>query len=361
MKKSDTFIKLLKRKPVYHALLAGAIVLYYLITALVYRSERSSAVKETDYFLFALTEAFLFGMITMAVSFLLIRVIRPAARYSLENAGKIIGIVIMAGVAGYFCELVFLVPLKLSIGFTVINKTLIFGIVHSISKLSFAVLVIVFITTVQKLHQSEQLKKEAEKDRIAAQLKLIRSQTHPHFLFNTLNNIYSFALHQQPETPELLLKLANLLGYMLYDSNVKTISLGKEIASMKDYIELEKIRFGNRLEISMDIRGQLDNKEIPPLLLLPIIENAFKFVTPVHDKSWVSLEVNAEGGQLYAKVMNSFLASLPNNDQGQMNKVKGIGLDSVIKQLDYFFGENGILQTKIVDDVFIAEIKITGL
>ena len=113
---------------------------------------------------------------------------------------------------------------------------------------------------------------QAEKEIVTAELQLLKAQVHPHFLFNTLNNIYSFSLTNSTKTPELILKLSSLLSYMLYDCKAEQVLLEKEIEVMKDYVDLERERYGNTIEISWNIDGDIEDKYIAPLLLLPFLE-----------------------------------------------------------------------------------------
>ena len=117
---------------------------------------------------------------------------------------------------------------------------------------------------------------QAQQEKITAELQLLKAQVHPHFLFNTLNNIYSFSLDNSPKTPDMILKLSSLLSYMLYDCKAEEVRLEKEIEIMKNYIDLEKERYGNKIEISWSVEGDIKDKFISPLLMLPFLENAFK-------------------------------------------------------------------------------------
>src|SRR5215218_9495209 len=116
---------------------------------------------------------------------------------------------------------------------------------------------------------------QAKQEQITTELQLLKAQVHPHFLFNTLNNIYSFSLENSPKTPGLILKLSSLLSYMLYDCKTEEVLLEKELDVMKNYIDLEKERYGNKIEISLNIEGDIKDQYIAPLLLLPFLENAF--------------------------------------------------------------------------------------
>jgi hypothetical protein len=137
---------------------------------------------------------------------------------------------------------------------------------------------------------------EAEKQRTVAELKLLKAQLHPHFLFNTLNNLYSHTLEFSPKSPEIVLKLSALLRFMIYESNTQRISLSREVELLKDYMSLEKMRYGDRLELSVNINGEIENYQIAPLLLLPFLENAFKHGTSKQiDQCWISLDLSLEG------------------------------------------------------------------
>jgi LytS/YehU family sensor histidine kinase len=114
------------------------------------------------------------------------------------------------------------------------------------------------------LKQNEFLQEKQEK--IVAELQLLKAQVHPHFLFNTLNNIYSSSLERSSKTPELILKLSSLLSYMLYDCKTDEVRLEKEIEIMKNYIDLEKERYGDKIEISVNIEGDIHDNYITPLL-----------------------------------------------------------------------------------------------
>ncbi|MGN6402479.1 MAG: sensor histidine kinase, partial [Flavisolibacter sp.] len=110
-----------------------------------------------------------------------------------------------------------------------------------------------------------------QRERTTAELQLLKAQIHPHFLFNTLNNIYSFSLDKSPKTPGLILKLSSLLSYMLYDCKTEEVRLEKEVEILKNYIGLERERYGNKIEISWSVEGEINDKFISPLLMLPFL------------------------------------------------------------------------------------------
>jgi two-component system, LytTR family, sensor histidine kinase AlgZ len=171
----------------------------------------------------------------------------------------------------------------------------------------------------------------AQQEKITAELQLLKAQVHPHFLFNTLNNIYSFSLDRSPKTPGLILKLSSLLSYMLYDCKTEEVRLEKELEVMKNYIDLEKERYGNKIEISCTTEGEINEKFIAPLLILPFLENAFKHGTSEQvEKSWLSVDISVKQGILRCKIDNS------KNEYVAYNQ-NGIGVNNVKKRLEFIY------------------------
>ena len=171
----------------------------------------------------------------------------------------------------------------------------------------------------------------AEREKTTAQLELLKAQLHPHFLFNTLNNIYSFALHHSEKTPQMVLKLSSLLSYVLYDCRADEVLLTKEMEVMKNYIGLEKERYGDKLEVSVNMEGDIEDKYIAPLLILPFLENAFKHgISEQLEKSWMSFDIVVKGSTLKCKVVNSKkrVGAVANRRRGhqQCEKTAGISL-----------------------------------
>ncbi len=193
---------------------------------------------------------------------------------------------------------------------------------------------------------------QAEKEKVTAELQLLKAQVHPHFLFNTLNNIYSSSLTNSPKTPQLILKLSSLLSYMLYDCKAEQVSLEKEIEVMKDYIDLERERYGNQIEISWNIEGDLENKYISPLLLLPFLENAFKHGTSEQlEKPWLSVDIIVKNNAVKCKVVNSKNEFVPVSKHG-------IGVENVKKRLAFLYPDNHELKINDEGDFFVVSLLI---
>jgi len=189
---------------------------------------------------------------------------------------------------------------------------------------------IIFIFS--KLHTNELQKREAEKQRMVAEVNLLKSQIQPHFLFNTLNNLYGLALSSSSNTADSILRLSKIMEYMLYNSEREQVPLGLEMQYIRDYIELEKLRYGNRLQVSMDIDDSLQDKFISPLLLFPFIENAFKHGSGKDEgDTWISISLQKEGEAIVYVVVNS----IPSGDKANATiNGRGYGLQNLQKRLN---------------------------
>jgi len=197
---------------------------------------------------------------------------------------------------------------------------------------------------------------QAQQEKITAELQLLKAQVHPHFLFNTLNNIYSFSLEGSPKTPELILKLSSLLSYMLYDCKAEEVRLEKEVEIMKDYIDLEKERYGNTIEISWNVEGDIRDNYISPLLMLPFLENAFKHgASEQIEKPWLGVDISVANNLLKFKITNSKNEYIPHSSNG-------IGINNVKKRLEFLYPGKHELKINDEGDFFAVSlmIKLSG-
>jgi LytS/YehU family sensor histidine kinase len=193
---------------------------------------------------------------------------------------------------------------------------------------------------------------QAEKEKVTAELQLLKAQVHPHFLFNTLNNIYSFSLTNSPKTPELILKLSSLLSYMLYDCKAEQVLLEKEIEVMKDYVDLERERYGNKMEISWNVAGEVEGKYTAPLLLLPFLENAFKHGTSEQlEKPWLSVDLVVKQNSVKCKVANSKNEFVPVSQHG-------IGIENVKKRLAFLYPGKHELKINDEGEFFVVSLLL---
>lgn len=197
---------------------------------------------------------------------------------------------------------------------------------------------------------------EAEQQKTAAELKLLRAQLHPHFLFNTLNNLYSHTLEASPKSPEIVLKLSELLRSMIYDSNELKIPLRKEIELMRSYITLEQLRYGDRLDISVTITGDVERHLIAPFLLLPFLENAFKHGTGKQlDQCWITMDIEMKGSDMYFKLVNS---ADPEKDE-EPSGTGGVGLMNVSRRLELLYQDKHRFRTTRLEEAFVVDLEMT--
>ncbi|APG66505.1 histidine kinase [Tenacibaculum todarodis] len=182
------------------------------------------------------------------------------------------------------------------------------------------------------------------------ELKFLKMQIHPHFLFNSLNTIYGFALKKADKAPEMILKLSNLLDYILYQVEKPAVLLQDEIDHLKDYVSLEKMRFHDTLNVSISEEGNTENVQIAPMLLIPFVENSFKHGTIIDGKLKVVISIKIENELLFFKISNSTLEETSNET--------GIGLDNIKKRLEMLYPNGHQLKIEQENQLFIVALKV---
>jgi len=187
------------------------------------------------------------------------------------------------------------------------------------------------------------------------ELNYLKHQIHPHFLFNTLNTIYGFALKQSLQTPEIILKLSNLLDYILYQVNKPEVSLKEEVLHIKEYVELEKIRFQDTLKVIFVSSDISESIKIAPMLLIPFVENAFKHGNIINGFLSVEIHVKVKENQLDFSVSNTVLKG------GQQNSTKGIGLENIQKRLELNYQNNYKLVNDTENNRYAVKLSIFNL
>lgn len=187
------------------------------------------------------------------------------------------------------------------------------------------------------------------------ELHFLKMQIHPHFLFNTLNTIYGFALKQSKHTPEIILMLSNLLDYILYQVNKPRVSLKEEVLHIKEYFELERIRFQDTLKVSFAADEINEEIQIAPMLLIPFVENAFKHGNIIEGYLRVEIRTKIINNGLEFTVRNSVVDGEQNNEKG------GIGLANIKKRLDLNYQNNYKLTIDLEDNWYIVNLSIFNL
>lgn len=201
----------------------------------------------------------------------------------------------------------------------------------------------------------ERALKERENENLKTELSFLRSQISPHFMFNVLNSMVSLARKQSPLLEASLINMSSLMRYMLYEGNGKLVSLNTELEYLRNYIDLQLLRYGDSVRLNLYINGQAENYHIEPMLLIPFVENAFKhgiamIKDPLID---ISIAVNNETGELLFNVVNS-VSPQENNAEGEI----GIGLANVKRRLALLYPEKHHLKIERVKNLFNIELQI---
>ena len=202
----------------------------------------------------------------------------------------------------------------------------------------------------------ESRKKAVENEKLTAELNFLKAQINPHFLFNTLNNLYYLAYTQSPNTTEVISKLSQMMRYMIYDSNHPKVPLGKEIEYMENYISLERLRLNNQVPITLEVTGSPDGVQITPLIFITFLENAFKHgVSNSHPGSWVAISIAIRDGACFYRVANSKVARADKTT----DEKSGIGLQNVQRRLDLSYPGRYHLEVEEDDQQYCVQLDLT--
>lgn len=205
--------------------------------------------------------------------------------------------------------------------------------------------------------RSDVEKKELEFKKTQTELNFLRSQINPHFLFNTLNNLYALTLKKSDTAPETVLKLSEIMRYMLYECNERKVLLSKEINYLKNYIELEKLRLNESFNIKVEINGEVGTHRISPLLLTPFIENAFKHgINQQLIKGYILVTLNITEEWLQLTIKNSKLEKGPVETPAK--KSGGIGLKNVKRRLEILYPSTHKLNIENKLNEYIINLKV---
>jgi len=201
---------------------------------------------------------------------------------------------------------------------------------------------------VKNINNQQLLKENTE-----AQLQLLKAQVHPHFLFNTLNNIYLQTQLESPKGSKMIMSLSDILRYILYEGQKPLVPLKQELLMIKEYINLEKIRYGNKLDVHV-MTDKINDFYIAPLLMLPFVENCFKHGTSnMLQDPWINLTVEIKDTTLVMKLMNG-KARLKQNDDSKT----GIGIGNVRQRLELLSSGKYDLHIRDDEEVFVVDLNV---
>ena len=213
--------------------------------------------------------------------------------------------------------------------------------------ISIFLLVFIFSTGIKVINQwlqSERRSKQIENEKLNTELSFLKAQINPHFLFNTLNNIYSLAADRSEQTAPAVMKLSSIMRYVLTEAKNDSVPLEKEIQFISDYIELQKMRSTNKTLVSFTVAGDIAGKQVSPLLFLPFIENAFKYGISTRELSPIDIFLESENGTLDFRVKNNKYV----NSMLKLSSNTGIGIQNARRRLQLLY--EGKYQLDITDE-----------
>lgn len=218
------------------------------------------------------------------------------------------------------------------------------------------------VTTLLKLSKgwfrylrTERKMEQLEREKLDAELSALRSQVNPHFLFNSLNNLYSLALDQDHRTPDLILRLSKMMRYVLYETNVPTVPLEKEIEHLQNFVEMQRLRVGEQVEIKFTVSGNTEDVEVAPLLFLPLVENAFKHgIKGETENAFLRANLQVTDAQVIFEVANN----QGEIDETAPSSARGVGLKNLRRRLDLLYPKQHEFKVLGGETIFTAKLKI---
>lgn len=235
------------------------------------------------------------------------------------------------------------------------NKPDSFFRIKLIGPLIFNVLLVVTGTALRvyaEWNKNERNKKEIEVQKTSTELHVLKHQISPHFLFNSLNSIYSLTTKKSNDAPEAVITLSELMRYMLYETNSEFVPLVKELEYIQNYLKLQRLRIANNKDVTLNIHGTVTNQKIRPLLFISFIENAFKYGTDFKGHTEVKIEIKVNGDDLQFKCFNVIGVRKTNKNSS------GIGLQNTKERLELLYPKKHLLGVEEKDNRFIVSLKL---
>lgn len=208
------------------------------------------------------------------------------------------------------------------------------------------------IKTIQQLQLSEQRMIRAEADKAGAELSSLKAQLNPHFLFNTLNNIYTLVVIQDDNAADSVMKLSNIMRYVTDEVSTQFVPLQNEINCISDYIDLQKIRLGENTQVEVEFTGSIAGKKIAPLILMPFVENVFKYGISNHEKSVISIRVDVNDKDIAFLCSNRIF-----NNRNSYQKT-GVGIQNTKQRLAHLYPGNHVLNISEQNDHYTVKLTL---
>lgn len=208
------------------------------------------------------------------------------------------------------------------------------------------------IRITQQWSETEKRAVKAEADKANAELSFLKAQINPHFLFNTLNNIYSLAVRQNENTAASIMKLSNIMRYVTDDVNKDFVSLQNEVECITDYIDLQRLRLSKKVNVDFSVTGNTEGKKIPPLVLMTFIENVFKYGISSHETSTITIKLFAEEKSITFFCQNKLFST-----ERRVERT-GIGITNTRQRLDHVYPNRHLLNITSEDGLYTVQLTI---
>lgn len=230
------------------------------------------------------------------------------------------------------------------------------GILFSLAEIGPIILFFVgFKLAWDNLKKQSQLE-QSEKEKLESQLQFLKSQLNPHFLFNNLNNLYSYVQEKSPKAPEIVLQLSAIMRYILYESRENFVPLEKDLRYLEDFIRLQELQMESRGEVIFSVEGQTHSKVIAPLILIAFVENCFKHsLSSQSEDIFIRVSAKIEADRLHFQCANTFSETV---NSAEKHLLKGIGLENVQKRLTLLYPDKHMLRTFIEDGVYHVDLEL---
>ncbi|AOM81009.1 hypothetical protein BFS30_24995 [Pedobacter steynii] len=273
----------------------------------------------------------------------------------MKNQGRVIYVLSVLATVGILYPLIgqFLISLPINSIMGGIISSNPFKMENAFSAMGIMVISLPIVLALQWARQNSQII-SLEKEKTQTELDLLRQQLNPHFFFNTLNNLYALSLQQSKDAPESILRLSELMRYVIYRGKEDWVGIGEELKYIQDYIQLQQLRLRKKLNLNFLVDIDDENQPIAPLLLIIFVENAFKHgIEPAEEAAELNLLLKCKEGLLYFSCENSF--------ELQPEKASGIGLINLKRRLALLYPDRHVLKTEINSSIFKAELHLNLL
>lgn len=200
--------------------------------------------------------------------------------------------------------------------------------------------------------RNEDLRKKVENEKVSSELQFLKTQLNPHFLFNSLNAIYSLSVKGSSKTSEAIISLSELMRYMLYEADKDKVKLGKELEYIKNYVQLQRLRLSDSANVKLKISGEERGKEVPPLLFISFIENAFKYGTDYKGRTYVNIGLLINEKNIHLRVENKIGA------HRKEPKNSGVGLENIKNRLRLLYPDSHRLQITDNGETYVVDLNL---